>query len=58
MENSKIVAMLVLENIFFMSLIGFLCYWFDSGWPCLLIVCMNNISQKDKDELIFNRFCF
>ena len=34
-----------LKNVALFALIGFLCWLFKSGWPCLLIVCYSYYSD-------------
>lgn len=37
----------LIENICLMLLIGFLCWIFDSGWPCLLFLFGNFYGRVD-----------
>lgn len=48
------LALMVIENIALMALVGFLCWYFESGWAVLLLFAMNQWKStdvlKDKNE--------
>jgi hypothetical protein len=44
---SRVLMWAVLENLGFFALSGFLCWWFNNGWPLLLLLLANSFRVKD-----------
>lgn len=44
MKGYIVLIFLIIESIVYMGLIGFLCYYFKSGWWALLLIFATRIS--------------